>query len=140
VTEPVIVFSPSFPPFWEEVDKYYNLVLGKDTAGFEADKSVAVVLRKMFTTALEVPKDEVAIEEKIHIATEEVSIEGPREAFIGYVMESVVKDRQMNDYTTSANLTSACLPASSNSSLFKPAMTTFPLAKTKIDAPSRSFA
>jgi DNA helicase HerA-like ATPase len=51
-----------------------------------------VVFRKMFTTALEVPKDEVAIEEKIQIPTEEVTIEGPREAFIGYVMESVVKD------------------------------------------------
>jgi len=93
VTDPVIVFSPSFPPFWEEVNKYYNLVLAKDVAGFEADKGVALVLRKMFTTALEVPKDEVTIEEKIHIPTEGVSIEGPRKAFIGYVLNSVVKNQ-----------------------------------------------
>jgi hypothetical protein len=91
VTDPVIVFSPSFPPYWEEVNKYYNLVLAKDVAGFEADKGVAMVLRKMFTTALEVPAEEVVIEEKIHIPTEEVSIAGPRKAFIGYVVESVVK-------------------------------------------------
>jgi len=93
VTDPVIVFSPSFPPYWEEVDKYYNLALGKDVAGFESDKGVALVLRKMFTTALELPEDEVVIEEKIHIPTEEVSIEGPRKAFIGYVASSVVKNQ-----------------------------------------------
>jgi len=93
VTDPVIVFSPSFPPYWEEVDKYYNLALGKDAAGFESDKGVALVLRKMFTTALELPEDEVVIEEKIHIPTDEVSIEGPRKAFIGYVASSVVKNQ-----------------------------------------------
>jgi len=93
VTDPLIVFSPSFPPYWDEINKYYNLVLAKDAAGFEADKSVAVVLRKMFTTALEVPKDEVTIEEKIHIPTEEVSIAGPRKAFVGYVLASVVKNQ-----------------------------------------------
>jgi hypothetical protein len=27
VTDPLIVFSPSFPPYWDEVSKYYNLVL-----------------------------------------------------------------------------------------------------------------
>jgi len=93
VTGPVIVFSPSFPPYWDEVNKYYNLVLAKDVAGFESDKGVAMVLKKMFTTALELPKEEVAIEEKIHVPTEEVSIEGPRKAFIGYVLSSVVKNQ-----------------------------------------------
>jgi hypothetical protein len=93
VTDPVIVFSPSFPPYWEEADKYYNLALGKDVASFESDKEVAIVLRKMFTTVLELPKEEVAIEEKIHIPTDEVSIEGPRKAFIGYVVSSVVKNQ-----------------------------------------------
>ena len=93
VTDPVIVFSPSFPPYWDEVNKYYNLVLARDVAGFESDKGVAIVLRKMFTTALELPKEEVAIEEKIHIPTDEVSIPGERKAFIGYVMSSVVKNQ-----------------------------------------------
>jgi len=93
VSDPLIVFSPSFPPYWDEVSKYYNLVLAKDVGNFESDKGVAMVLRKMFTTALELPKEEFAIEEKIHIPTEEVSIEGPRKAFIGYVMESIVKNQ-----------------------------------------------
>jgi hypothetical protein len=91
VTDPVIVFSPSFPPYWDEVSKYYNLVLAKDVAGFEADKSVAVVLRKMFTTALEVPKEEFRVEEQIHIPSYEVSVPGERKAFLGRVMSSVVK-------------------------------------------------
>jgi hypothetical protein len=90
VTDPVIVFSPSFPPYWDEVNKYYNLVLAKDVAGFEADKSVAMVLRKMFTTALKVPPKEFRVEEQIHIPSEEVSIPGERKAFIGHVMSSVV--------------------------------------------------
>jgi len=91
VTDPLIVFSPSFPPYWDEVSKYYNLVLAKDVGNFESDKGVAMVLRKMFTTALEVPKEEFRVEEQIHIPSEEVSIPGERKAFIGHVMSSVVK-------------------------------------------------
>jgi hypothetical protein len=93
VTDPLIVFSPSFPPYWEEVDKYYNLVLAKDVAGFEADKGVAIVLRKMFTAALELPAEEFQVEEQIHIPDEEVSIAGERKAFIGHVLSSVVKNQ-----------------------------------------------
>jgi len=92
VNDPIIVFNPEFFPLWNEVKKYYCLVLKEDCAGFHCDKDVGSVLRKMFTTALKIPK-EVEIEENIHIPTEEVSVESPRSAFIGYVVESVIKKK-----------------------------------------------
>jgi hypothetical protein len=90
VKDPIIVFNPEFFPFWDEAKKNYCMVLKEDCAGFACNKEVASVLRKMFTTALELPK-EVEIEEKIHMPKEEVSVELPRRAFIGYVVESVIK-------------------------------------------------
>jgi hypothetical protein len=90
VKEPVIVFNPEFFPLWDEVKKYYCLALAKDCAGFECDKDVAFALRKMFITALELPREE-PIEEQIHIPSEEVSIPKPRSAFLGYVVESIIK-------------------------------------------------
>jgi hypothetical protein len=90
VKDPLIVFSPEFFPFWNEVNKYCCLTLAEDSAGFSSDKSVASVLSKMFTTSLELPK-EAEIEELIHVPTEQVSIESPRAAFLGYVVESVIK-------------------------------------------------
>ena len=92
VKDPILIFRPEFFPFWDEVKKHCCLVLAEGSAGFSCDKSVASVLRKMFTTALELPK-EVEIEEQIHIPTGEVSVETPKSAFIGYVVESVVKKK-----------------------------------------------
>ena len=92
VKDPVIVFRPEFFPFWDEVKKHCCMALAEDSAGFSCDKQVASVLRKMFTTALELPK-EVEIEERIHIPTEQISIESPRRAFLGYVVESVIKKK-----------------------------------------------
>lgn len=94
VKDPLIVFRPEFFPFWDEVKTHCCVALAEDSAGFSCDRSVANVLRKMFTTALELPK-EVEIEELIHIPTEQVSIESPRRAFVGYVVESVVKRKVM---------------------------------------------
>jgi hypothetical protein len=90
VTDPIIVFNPEFFPFWEEVKKYYGIALANDYVGFNCDKEVASVLRKMFITALELPTEE-PIEEQIHIPAKEVSVEAPRKALLGYVVESVVK-------------------------------------------------
>jgi len=90
VKDPIIVFNPEFFPLWDEVKNCYCLALSEDCAGFSCDKDVGSVLRKMFTTALEIPKEE-EIEEQIHIPSEEVSFEKPRSAFLGYVVESVVK-------------------------------------------------
>jgi len=90
VKDPLIVFRPEFFPLHEEVKKYYGIALTKDSAGFDCDTDVASALRKMFTTALELPKEE-PIEEQIHIPTEEISIPKPKSAFLGYVVESVVK-------------------------------------------------
>jgi len=92
VRDPIIVFNPEFFPLWNEVKKHYCMVLKEDCAGFHCDKDVGSVLRKMFTTALEIPK-EAEIEENIHIPTEEVSVESTRSAFIGYVVESVIKKK-----------------------------------------------
>ena len=92
VKDPLIVFNPEFFPFWEEVKKYYCLALAKDCASFSCDKDVAHVLRKMFTISLELPKEEV-VEEKIHIPSKEVSQRKLRSAFIGYVVESVIKKK-----------------------------------------------
>lgn len=90
VKDPIIVFNPEFFPFWDEVKKYYCLALAEDCEGFESDKNVANVLRKMFISALELPTEE-PIEEQIHIPSEEVSIEAPKSAFLGYVVESIIK-------------------------------------------------
>lgn len=90
VKDPLIVFNPEFFPLWDEVKKFYCAALKEDCAGFSLDKDVANVFRKMFTSALELPKEE-AIEEQIHIPSEEVSVERPRSAFIGYVVESIIK-------------------------------------------------
>ena len=80
VKEPLIAFRPEFFPFWPEVEKHCCLALAQDSAGFSCDKSVANVLRMMFTTALELPK-EVEIEERIHIPTEQISVESPKQLF-----------------------------------------------------------
>ncbi|MEM3078546.1 MAG: hypothetical protein QXR38_03515, partial [Nitrososphaerales archaeon] len=61
-------------PLAEEAKKYYGIALTKDCAGFECDKDGASVLRKLFTTTLELPTEE-PIEEQIRIPSEEVSIE-----------------------------------------------------------------
>jgi hypothetical protein len=90
VKDPIILFNPEFFPLWDEVKNCYCLALSEDCAGFSSDKDVGSVLRKMFTTALELPKEE-EIEEQIHIPSEEVSVESPKRAFLGYVVESVVK-------------------------------------------------
>jgi hypothetical protein len=90
VKDPIILFNPEFFPLWDEVKNCYCLALSEDCAGFSCDKDVGSVLRKMFTTALEIPKEE-EIEEQIHIPSEEVGVELPRRAFLGYVVESVVK-------------------------------------------------
>ncbi|MEM3754975.1 MAG: hypothetical protein QXE19_04750, partial [Candidatus Bathyarchaeia archaeon] len=90
VKDPIIAFHQEFFPLWDEVKKYYGIALAKDCAGFDCDKDVVSVLRKMFVTALELPKEE-PIEEQIHIPSEEVNIPKPRSAFIGYVVESIVK-------------------------------------------------
>jgi len=90
VKDPIIVFNPEFFPLWNEVKNCYCVALSEDCAGFSCDKDVGSVLRKMFSTALELPKEE-EIEEQIHIPTEEVSVESAGRAFLGYVVESVVK-------------------------------------------------
>jgi hypothetical protein len=91
VKDPIIVFNPEFYPLWNEVKNCYCLALSEDCAEFNCDKDVGSVLRKMFTTALELPKEE-EIKEQIHIPSEEVSVELPRRAFLGYVVESVTKE------------------------------------------------
>jgi len=92
VRDPIIVFNPEFFPLWNETKKHYCLALSKDCASFSCDKQVASVLRKMFISALELPREE-EIEEQIHIPSEEVSVEKPRSAFLGYVVESVIKKK-----------------------------------------------
>lgn len=91
VIDPLIVFSPSFPPYWDEVSKYYNLALAKDVGNFESDKGVALVLKKMFTTALELPPEGVEVEEKIVVPENLPLNENSKPAFIGYLVNSVVK-------------------------------------------------
>jgi hypothetical protein len=46
----------------------------------------------MLTSALELPKEE-PIEGQIRIPSEEVNIPKPRSAFIGYVVESIIKKK-----------------------------------------------
>ncbi|MHA1828353.1 MAG: helicase HerA domain-containing protein [Candidatus Heimdallarchaeaceae archaeon] len=89
VKDPVIVFNPELYPFFPEHTKYFGLALTKDVAGFNSDKDIGIGLRKMFTTVLELPKEE-AIEERIHIPTKEISTKGIRHAYLGHVMKSVV--------------------------------------------------
>lgn len=43
-------------------------------------------------TALELPKEQ-EIEEQIHIPTEEISVEKSRSAFLGYIVESLIKKK-----------------------------------------------
>lgn len=90
VRDPLVVFNPEVYPFFPELKAYYCLALANDCAGFNSDKDVAVALKHMFTSTLELPTEE-AIEEQIHIPTKEVSEEGPKKALIGYVIKSVVK-------------------------------------------------
>ena len=90
VRDPLIVFNPEFFPYFEEVKKYYCLALARDCANFCSDKDVAIALKHMFTSVLELPKEE-EIEEQIHIPSEEVSTPKERSAFIGYIVESVIK-------------------------------------------------
>jgi len=92
VKDPVIVFNPELFRSFHEAEKYYCIALANDCAGFSSDKSVAIAIKHMFTTALELPKEE-PIEEQIHIPTEEVSIPKPNSAFLGYVVESVIKKK-----------------------------------------------
>ena len=92
VKDPLIVFRPEFFPLLDEVKKYYGIALTKDCAGFDCDKDVASVLRKMFVSGLELPKEE-PIEEQIHVPTDEVSIPSRKSAFLGYVVESIIKKK-----------------------------------------------
>jgi len=92
VNDPLVVFNPEFFLNWDEIRKYYGIALSKDCAGFDCDKDVAGVLRKMFTSALELPTEE-PIEEQIHIPTEEVSIPKQKSAFLGYVVSSIIKKK-----------------------------------------------
>jgi len=92
VKDPNIVFNPEFFPLSDEAKKYYCLALANDCAGFSSDKDVAIALKHMFTSALELPREE-EIEEQIHIPSEEVSVERPRSALLGYVVDSIVKKK-----------------------------------------------
>jgi len=90
VKDPLIVFNPEFFPYADEAKKYYCLALAQDCAGFSSDKDVAIALKHMFTSALELPTEE-PIEEQIHIPSEEVSIPKEKSAFLGYVVSSIIK-------------------------------------------------
>jgi hypothetical protein len=83
VRDPLIAFNPEFSPSSDDVRKYGNIALTKDVASFGASYSVASVLRKMFSTALELPKEE-PIEEQIRIPTEEVSVPTQKSAFLAF--------------------------------------------------------
>jgi hypothetical protein len=90
VKDPLIVFNPEFFPYADEAKKYYCLALAQDCADFSSDKDVAIALKHMFTSALELPTEE-PIEEQIHIPSEEVSIPKEKSAFLGYVVSSIIK-------------------------------------------------
>lgn len=92
VKDPIIVFNPEFFPYSDDTRKYYCLALAQDVAGFNSDKDIAIALKHMFTTALELPTEE-PIEEQIHVPTEEVSIPKPKSAFLGYVVTSIIKKK-----------------------------------------------
>lgn len=95
VHDPLVALNAEVFPLWDRVYRYYGAALAKDVAGFTADQSVAGVLRKMFTMTLDMPAEE-AIDEQIHIPSEEVSQPGPRKAFLGHVVESVIKRKVSN--------------------------------------------
>jgi hypothetical protein len=90
VKDPLIVFNSEFFPYVDEAKKYYCLALAQDCVGFSSDKDVAIALKHMFTSALELPTEE-PIEEQVHIPSEEVSIPKEKSAFLGYVVSSIVK-------------------------------------------------
>jgi len=92
VKDPIIVFNPELYPFFREYRKYLCLALAKDIAGFNSDKDIGIAVKRMFTTALLVPTEE-PIDEQIHIPSKEISAKGPRKAFLGYVLRSVVKKK-----------------------------------------------
>jgi len=92
VRDPMIVFNPEFFPYSDDMRKYFCLALARDCAGFTSDKDIAIALKRMFTIALELPKEE-AVEEQIHLPTEEVSIPKPFSAFIGWIVSSVIKKK-----------------------------------------------
>ena len=92
VKDPLIVFNPEFFPLWNESKKYFGLGLAEDCEGFSSDKCVGEALKKMFTMVLEPPKEE-PIEEQIHLPSEEVSIPKPRTAFLGWIVESIIKNK-----------------------------------------------
>lgn len=95
VHDPLVVFNPEVFPLWDRVKRYYGAALAQDVSGFSADQAVAGALRKMFTMTLDVPAEEL-IDEQIHIPTEEVGIPGLRKAFLGHVVESVIKRKVTN--------------------------------------------
>lgn len=78
VRDPLIVFNPEFFPSSDDMRKRSCIGLAKDIAGFEASYSVASVIRKMFSSALELP---------IH------SIRKPKSALLGYVVSSIIKQK-----------------------------------------------
>jgi len=88
----MMILNPEFFPYSDGMRKYDCLALAQDCAGFSSDKDVAIALKHMFTTALELPTEE-QIEEQIHMPTEEVSVEKPRSAFLGYVVSLIVKKK-----------------------------------------------
>jgi hypothetical protein len=95
VTDPLIVFNPESHTFFRDLGKYFCIALAQDVAGFNSDKDVAIALKHFFTTALEIPTEE-PIEEQIHIPTEEVSVEKPRAALVGYVAEQLSNANSRN--------------------------------------------
>lgn len=95
VHDPLVTLNPEVFPLWDRMKRYYGAALARDVAGFSSDQAVAGVLRKMFTSTLDLPAEEL-LDEQIHIPTEEVSIPGPRKAFLGHVVESVIK-RKVNN-------------------------------------------
>jgi len=92
VKDPIVVFNTEFFPFFRNSERYFCIALAQDCAGFTSDKDVAVALKHMFITALELPTEE-PIEEQIHIPTEEVSIQKPKSALLGYVVTSIIKKK-----------------------------------------------
>lgn len=86
-----VVFT-GFVPSPDLLATYGGIAASDQVAGFKPDDDVGIALRKMFSLTLELPKDEFAIEEKIHMPEEnEVSLEGEGKAFVGHVVSSVVK-------------------------------------------------
>lgn len=92
VDDPIIVFNPEFFPSSDEMRKYSCIAISKEVAGVGASYSVANLLRKMFTSAVELPREE-PIEELLHIPTEEVSMPKARSAFLGNVVLSIVRKK-----------------------------------------------